>query len=427
MPTLKKLIGTAVAIVMPLTTAIAQDPVGDIGDDLWVGVVATGPAVVRCGANESYYPIATAREGDFVRVLGKRQDWLSVELVGSVFKDTVGYIKYPEENTSLFAVAGTQGVATGEIEVLANNIDSDELYRSWRPVLRLGEGDTVEIVDSKVTKPGTLHRESYIVHTVVMPEGAVGWINTTHVMKATDEQLAGFAGWSGYSTSAEMATNTSGDTGTSNDLMTTVNDATIKEEMEFESTETETVSFQPLSLVELEAMWEEITSEPVMGAEVSPLKDMYLELRSDNQDDLVLSRISNVRIKQLEIWSGLQEQRVKIDALRTDLASKSEKVSEYQSAMSMYGSYAMVGRLSLSHTFNGRLRPFMYRILDQKSGRTLGYLPANEDWNLSGLIGQYIGVSGENTWNPTWRVNVVNATRFDILSPTTATITPDIQ
>ena len=108
MPTPKKLIGTivAVAIVVPLTTTIAQDHIGDISDDSWVGVVTTGPAVVRCGANESYYPIATARDGDFVRVLGKRQDWLSVELVGRVFKDTVGYIKYPEENTSLFTVAG---------------------------------------------------------------------------------------------------------------------------------------------------------------------------------------------------------------------------------------------------------------------------------------------------------------------------------
>ena len=212
MPTPKKLIGTivAVAIVVPLTTTIAQDPIGDISDDSWVGVVTTGPAVVRCGANESYYPIATARDGDFVRVLGKRQDWLSVELVGSVFKDTVGYIKYPEENTSLFTVAGAQGVATGEIEVLANNIDSDELYRSWRPVLRLGEGDTVEVVDSKVTEPGTLHREPYIVHTVVMPGGAVGWINTSHIMKATDEQLAGFAGWDGKSKSVEMAINTGG-------------------------------------------------------------------------------------------------------------------------------------------------------------------------------------------------------------------------
>ena len=59
MPTPKKLIGTivAVAIVVPLTTTIAQDPVGDISDDSWVGVVTTGPAVVRCGAMKVITPL----------------------------------------------------------------------------------------------------------------------------------------------------------------------------------------------------------------------------------------------------------------------------------------------------------------------------------------------------------------------------------
>ena len=95
--------------------------------------------------------------------------------------------------------------------------------------------------------------------------------------------------------------------------------------------------------------------------------------------------------------------------------------------MSMFGDYALVGTLALSNTFDGRLRPFMYRVQNGNSGRTLGYLPANEDWELSSLVGQSVGVVGKTTWNPNWRVNIVEATRFDILSPTTATVTPDIQ
>ena len=62
-----------------------------------------------------------------------------------------------------------------------------------------------------------------------------------------------------------------------------------------------------------------------------------------------------------------------------------------------------------------------------KSGTTLGYLPENEDLELASLVGQSVGVVGKNQWNPNWRVNVVQAARFDILSPTTATVTPDIQ
>jgi len=109
------------------------------------------------------------------------------------------------------------------------------------------------------------------------------------------------------------------------------------------------------------------------------------------------------------------------------LAAKTEKVSDYRLKMSMYGDYAIVGRLSLSNTFNGRLRPFMYRIQEQKSGRTLGYLPTNNNWDLSSLIGQTIGVTGTKSWDPSWRVNIVKAERFDILTPNATTFQPSIQ
>jgi len=114
-------------------------------------------------------------------------------------------------------------------------------------------------------------------------------------------------------------------------------------------------------------------------------------------------------------------------AKKTNLAEQSDEVEDLQSVMSLYGNYALAGRLSLSNTFDGRLRPFMYRIQDIKSGRTLGYLSANNDWGLSSLVGQTIGLVGENKWNPNWSVYVVEAERFDLLSPTTATVTSDIQ
>ena len=429
MPRQNKLTKTAiVAIVVPLTTAIAQEPVNKTNKDSWVGVVTSDEAIVRCGANKSYYPIATADSGDLVKVVGKRQEWLSVELVGGTFENTIGYIKYPEENTDVFSVVNGRGIVCGDLEVLANNTESDELYRSWRPVLKLHYGDEVQIINTTVTAPGTLHREPYVVHTVSMPANATGWINTSYIQKSNEKLFSGAAA-AGSETNNSASKTTTYETGDiaeikSNQELVSDNDNSV---VVIEDEATKTKELVPLSLAELEAMWKEITNEPVMGAEVSPLKDMYVELLDGNQEDLVLTRISGVRIKQLEIWSGLQEQRVKIDTLRTDLTSKSKKVSEYQTAMSMYGNYEIVGRLSLSHTFDGRLRPFMYRILDQNSGRTLGYLPANEDWELSGFVGQLVGISGESNWDPTWRVNIVDGDRFDILSPTTATVTPDIQ
>lgn len=416
MPTLKHLITTlTIVLFVPFIYAVEQTPDTTNDDLTWIGVVTSDATSIRCGANESYYPIAYANVGDLVRVHGKRQDWIKVETNGNVFKNSIGYVKYPADNPAAFSTEDSVGTASGETEVLAKNIDSDELYRSWRPIYRMSEGDTIVVINSTVTEPGTLHRESYVVHTVQMPASGIGWINASRIARATEEEVAAFDQWPGDTEEESIvASSESNDSG----------------EEVVQNTPVDTEDFDDssaISIAELEAAWNKIAAEAVMGAEVAPLRDLYSELLENNKGDLVIARISNGRIKQLEVWSGLQEQRVRIEELRAELAVKSEKVSEYQSVMSMYGDYAMVGRLALSNTFDGRLRPFMYRIQEQKSGRTLGYLPTNKDWDLTSLLGQTIGVTGTKSWNPNWRVNVVHAQRFDILSPATATAERPIQ
>ena len=258
-----------------------------------------------------------------------------------------------------------------------------------------------------------------------MPQSATGWVNGSCITQATPEQTAAF-----YGTEFVVSPETIEITEVGAEVAETEMPApTSGEEVVAEvATETSTTTkLEPLSLAELEHAWKKMATEPVMGAEVSPLKDMYKELLSDSGDDLVVEQVANGRIKQLDVWAGLQNQRVRIESLRSNLAEQSDKVTDYQSVMALFNEYAIAGRLALSNTFDGRLRPFMYRIQDPKSGRTLGYLPANEDWELSGLVGQTIGVVGKRKWDPNWRVNVVEASRFDILSPTTATVTTDIQ
>jgi len=415
------------ALVVPTTITLAEkeDEAAPKEDTTWIGVITTDGSIVRCGANESYYTIATANGNDLVRVHGKRQDWMKIDTSGNVFKDTVGYIKYPADELSWFEVSEGVGTVKNDLEVLAKNTDAEELYRSWRPVLRLQNGDQVQIINSIITEPGTLHRDAYVVHTIKMPQSATGWVNGSCITQATPEQTAAF-----YGTEFVVSPETIEITEVGAEVAETEMPApTSGEEVVAEvATETSTTTkLEPLSLAELEHAWKKMATEPVMGAEVSPLKDMYKELLSDSGDDLVVEQVANGRIKQLDVWAGLQNQRVRIESLRSNLAEQSDEVTDYQSVMALFNEYAIAGRLALSNTFDGRLRPFMYRIQDPKSGRTLGYLPANEDWELSGLVGQTIGVVGKRKWDPNWRVNVVEASRFDILSPTTATVTTDIQ
>lgn len=418
MPTKQaRILTLSMVLFVPTTFVFAQSGVAEKEDTTWVGMVTADIASVRCGANESYYTVATVHNGDLIRIHGKRQDWMKIDTSGAVFENTIGYIKYPANEASLFEVVGNGGLVKGDLEVLARNTESEELYRSWRPVLRLQDGDRVTVVETITTEPGTLHRDAYVVHTVQMPPTATCWVNASSVTAATPEQTTFFNG-AEFTKSAITPIDAIDDT--------TTNEATSvgTTEVLVDST---LIVLEPLSLVELEAAWEKMSSEPVMGAEVTPLRDMYAELLSDNSEDLVIERIATGRMKQLEVWAGLQNQRTRIETLRASLAEQSDEVEEFQSAMSLYGNYVMAGKLALSNTFDGRLRPFMYRIQDVKSGRTLGYLAANEDWGLPSLVGQTVGIVGKNAWNPSWSVNVVEAERFDILSPTTATVTPDIQ
>ncbi len=412
----------SMVLFVPTTIAFAQIGGAEEADSSWVGVVTAESANVRCGANESYYTIESVEVGDMVRVHGKRQDWMKIDTSGSVFEDTIGYIKYPASNTSLFEVAGTSGTVRGELEVLARNIESEELYRSWRPVLQLQEGDTVIVLESTMTEPGTLHRDAYMVHTVQMPANATCWINASSITEATPEQEALFEGTGTGVLEAKLTTSTND---VSDSMSAETSPTTVVEEESVEEVVQERL--EPLTLVELEAAWEKMADEAVMGAEVTPLRDMYTELLAENSNDIVIDQIASGRIKQLGVWEGLQNQRVRIENLRMNMAIQTGEVEEFQSVMSLYGNYALAGRLALSNTFDGRLRPFMYRIQDVKSGRTLGYLPANEDWGLPNLIGQTIGVVGTNKWDPNWSVSIVEVERFDILSPTTATVSPDIQ
>jgi hypothetical protein len=416
MPTLKHLI-TSLTIVLfvPLVHATTQAP--DARNDYvtWIGVVTTDETNIRCGANESYYPIAKASAGDLVRVHGKRQDWIRIETSGSVFNNSIGYVKYPADNSAAFSTDGAIGTSGGESEVLAKRIDSEELYRSWCGVYQMHEGETITVIDSMVTEPGTLHLAAYVVHTVQMPSGGTGWINASHITRATDEQAATFNQWPSVATEGDTA-----QASQENEIIGALDENDSVNTEDFDDSEA-------LSIAELEAAWNKIASEGRMGAEVAPLRDLYAELLEDNKGDLVIARISNGRIKQLDVWAELQEQRVRIEKLRAKVAATSEEVSESQTVMSMFGDFELVGRLTLSNTFDGRLRQFMYRIQEQTSGRTLGYVRTSKGLDLASVLGHTVGIMGTKSWNPNWRVNVVHADGYHLFPPTTATAEPHIQ
>ena len=401
---------TAAVLVATLSFSThAQDNI--VPNNAWWGEITNEATAVRCGANESYYPLTFLTTGDIVRVVGKRQDWYQIVTEGASFESVVGYIKYPEKDSSVFMVEVNSGTSSGEVEIIAKNVESNEMYRSWRPVYRLGSGDTVRVISTERKAPGTLHREAYIVHTVALPQEATAWINVSNIKKTTEpikEQT--------------VANTTPVVRGGVDDIETTNSSEPNTDSVTDEIKEELLV----LTLSELEEAWTAISKEPVIGAEIAPLHDLYGQLLEENIGDLVIERISAGRMKQLEIWKQLKSQKDRIAALRAKLGTETGTVGEYIEVMDTYGDYALIGRLALSNTFNGKIRPFMYRVQND-AGRTIGYLPVNPNWDLSSIVGQVVGISGNMNWDASWRVNVIEASGFDLLAPTTAEVTSDIQ
>ncbi|MDP6692942.1 MAG: hypothetical protein QF444_01335, partial [Phycisphaerales bacterium] len=143
-------------------------------------------------------------------------------------------------------------------------------------------------------------------------------------------------------------------------------------------------------------------------------------------DDLVIGRIAVERMKQLNVWKGLRDQKIRIEKLHQNLNDESKAIGDFKLVMKTYSDYVIVGRITLSNTFDGKLRPMMYRI-QNSWGRTVGYLPTQENIDFGQLVGQVVGINGSSSWNPTWRVRVIEPTGFDLLAPTTAEVPSDIQ
>jgi hypothetical protein len=181
----------------------------------------------------------------------------------------------------------------------------------------------------------------------------------------------------------------------------------------------------PITLAGLEDAWARTSAEAIIGAEITPLHDLYVQLMEENTEDLVIQRVAGARAKQMEIWAAVQEQEIRIETLRMELATGAEDVDAYKLAMAISGEYAAIGRLALSNTFDGRLRPMMYRLQDPRSGRTVAYIPQTDAWDLTSMLGQTIGVSGSRNWDPQWRVQVVAPQRLDLLAPAATAVVPE--
>ncbi len=59
----------------------------------------------------------------------------------------------------------------------------------------------------------------------------------------------------------------------------------------------------------------------------------------------------------------------------------------------------------------------MLRLQDPGTGRTVAYLEPDRHFDLTGMLGQLIGIMGDRAYDPALRLNLISPRRIDLLAP----------
>lgn len=171
-----------------------------------------------------------------------------------------------------------------------------------------------------------------------------------------------------------------------------------------------------LTLEDLELMYTRLLREPKQTAEVDPLRQMYSIYAAEFAKKGVETSHAQSRAAQLEIWAELQEKNIQIQNMLTRAKEGVKEANEAAITLENSGDYQAVGILVSSTIYDGKRLPKLFRLRDQSTGRTIGYLAPSEDFNLVDLLGEVVGIKGERSYDGGLRLNVFTPQKIDILS-----------
>lgn len=171
-----------------------------------------------------------------------------------------------------------------------------------------------------------------------------------------------------------------------------------------------------LSLEDLEAMYSRLLREPKQTAEVDPLQQMYTIYAAKFAKEGVETSHAKSRAAQLEIWAELQQRMVQIQDMRSRAKAGVKEADAATITLENSGDYQAVGILISSTIYDGNRLPKLFRLRDQITGRTIGYIAPSEDFKLAEMIGKVIGIKGERSYDGGLRLNVFTPQKIDILT-----------
>ena len=392
----------------------------------------TADDFVRAGADVRFYPFGCLRTGDVIRVVGEKAGWARTATVGPAFTEFFGFIRTPSSGTASFRVNldGITGSTNAPTDVFAPNLDAAmDPASSWMTTTTLAANRTLRVIEITTV-------DGEVIHKVVLPPDAQGWIDLNHLRPATAAEAAAWEAalmrpsdsaaqpWSTVVRQrvppveqvpvgrAQLNAAAAIDAGTPAGSRSALNVPPAPRPRPLPVSPERRRS--RLMLDDLEAAYALLLKEPIESAEVGPLRLLYIDLAARSAQSRTIARFARTRAQQLELWSDVQRRRVELDGALDRVRRTTEVAQAARLTLAAMDPYEAVGQLDASTIYDGKRLPKLLRIRDDK-GHTLAYIEPDERFDYANMLGHRVGVVGTRSDDGGLRVTLIDAKRIDVL------------
>ena len=407
---------------MATSSAQAQDA----ASTPFLGTITADNVYVRSGPSvDSSYPFGKLARGNIVRVVENSHGWARVRTEGDAFNGAFAFI--PADRRVDVAADGKTIRATAVTEVRAPNIGADASPdASWKQIGTLEPGETAVLLE-------TIEGERDRLHKVQMPSDAEGWINVSFIRTATAEDIA--LAQSGTAPAASAASDGAAvvavpaptvvesttivlDEGP-NEPGIGVEVATIAVPNPAAAALAETqarAAARRATLADLDSVWGAVKGQRADDSEMEALRSRYLALAEESRADLTVAGKAKHRAEQLRLQIEVTSRMREVGTARAQMSSDQEFLAGIARALEARSDYTAVGVLNASMVYDGKRLPLLYRLQDPGTGQAVAYLVPGDDFQLSTLLGNLLGVKGKMEFDEALRVNILSARGIDLLT-----------
>ncbi len=397
---------------------------------------------VRTAASvEGGYPFFKVNEGDLVHVLYERFGWSRIVTDTPVFKKAFGYVVAD----SLKVDGNTATVIRRAMFSAPNLMQENRPAVSWEgldPALKVGT--TLELIERI---PATASGDP-MKWKVRMPATQQAWINSVWLRKASTEEIAKAmpkpvkpakpTEVASVTTEDTAATTTTPETTPETSPETNTNTAAAPETTttEIENTSTAVASndsndaettktpaesnltseeVRAAKLATLDKAFRVMLKERIESAELELLQQQFMQFAADPEVTDVEKATALSRAEVLALKIEVQDNLVRLREMKERTQIDSENINATRVAMDARAPYDVVGQLNASVVFAGEgTMPLLFRLQDRSGGQTIAYIRPDERFDIAAMIGLYVGILGNTSYDETLQLNIITPRRIDL-------------